>query len=293
MPIVLPAGLPALEELGPGRAVSADDARPAGAGLRARIALVNLMPTKVETEAQFARMLSAAPFEVHLDLVRVGSRRSSQDDAQHLATYYRTVDEALGQHYDGMIVTGAPVEHLPFEQVTYWAELCRLMDHAAAHTTSTLYVCWAAQAALYHFWDVPKVMLPRKLCGVLPHRVVSASPLVEGLGQVVAVPQSRHATTADRDIDTLTAVDVHIRCGAGGFHLATTPDHRTVLVSGHGEYDAGTLDREYRRDVGRGLAPAIPTDYYPDDDPRHVPINTWRTDSERLFTNWLTHCVIR
>jgi homoserine O-succinyltransferase len=257
-----------------------------------RIAIVNLMPTKVDTETQLLRLLGNTPLQVEITLVRMDSHESTNTTPEHLAAFYATFDQVRTRKFDGLVVTGAPVELLPFEEVDYWPELCQLMDWSAEHVFSTLHVCWGAQAGLYHHFGVKKHPLPEKMFGVFQHRVLDArSALLSGFDEVFAAPHSRHTEVRSQDVRSTPGLILLAESDQAGVYLAVSQDGRQLFVTGHPEYDRTTLAAEYERDLARGLPTEVPRNYFPADDPSRPPTVTWRSHAFLLYANWLNHCV--
>lgn len=287
MAIILPSNLPAGETLRREGISVLDRADPARRTLQ--VALVNLMPDRPATETQFARLLGGGPaIDVALTLAIPDSHDPKTTGAAHIGAFYRRWSEIADRRFDALIVTGAPVEHLPFEAVHYWSELTRIFGWAAATTRGSYYVCWAAQAALYHFHGVPKHALPRKAFGVFEQRIIAFdAPVLRGLGQSFPTPVSRHTEVRRADLPAdrgLVPLAASLRAG-----LSLVEDRRNhaLCMFNHLEYDADTLRREYERDRGAGASIALPVDYFPDDDPAAQPRNRWRQAAEILFANWL------
>ena len=293
MPIKIPNNLPAVDVLHrenifvmtQERAVS-QDIRPL------QILLVNLMPKKIQTEVQFSRLLGNTALQIELELAAPASHTPANTPPEHLQAFYKTFDEVMDRNYDGCIITGAPVEHLPFEAVDYWDELCRLMDWTKQHVHSTFHICWAAQAGLYHHYGIPKHALPEKLFGVFPHRVeYKNSILFRGFDDTFFVPHSRHTAVRRADIEAVPALQVLASSERAGVYAVYAREHKQIFITGHSEYDADTLEQEYRRDVAAGRAISVPENYYPDDDPSRPPLVTWRAHANLLFCNWLNYFV--
>ncbi len=256
-----------------------------------RIAILNLMPMKVSTETQLLRLLSNSPLQIEITLLHMASHVSRTTSAEHLESFYSTFDDVAHMHFDGLIITGAPVEKLDFEDVDYWPEMTKILDWACSAVQSTLHVCWGAQAALYHHYGVRKHEVPQKISGVFSHRITgSRSPIVTGFDDEFLAPHSRHTDVYAADIEATGEVDVLAVSEEAGVYLAATADGRQVFVTGHPEYDADTLAREYRRDSEQGLIPA-PAHYFPGDDPTAIPLNRWRGHGHLLYSNWLNYCV--
>ena len=293
MPIKIPNNLPAVDVLHrenifvmtQERAVS-QDIRPL------QILLVNLMPKKIQTEVQFSRLLGNTALQIELELAAPASHTPANTPPEHLQAFYKTFDEVMDRNYDGCIITGAPVEHLPFEAVDYWDELCRLMDWTKQHVHSTFHICWAAQAGLYHHYGIPKHALPEKLFGVFPHRVeYKNSILFRGFDDTFFVPHSRHTAVRRADIEAVPALQVLASSQRAGVYAVYAREHKQIFITGHSEYDADTLEQEYRRDVAAGRPISVPENYYPDDDPSRPPLVTWRAHANLLFCNWLNYFV--
>ncbi|GMA60123.1 homoserine O-succinyltransferase [Alicyclobacillus fastidiosus] len=292
MPIKIPDHLPAKEILqsehifvmGEKRAFQ-QDIRPL------RILILNLMPMKEVTETQLLRLLGNSPLQVEVTLLRMQSHVAKNTSAEHLTSFYQTFDDVQQQAYDGMIITGAPVEHLPFEEVGYWQELCSILEWTKESVTSTLHICWAAQAALYYHYQVDKYALPDKLFGVFEHTVNVRCNLTRGFDDAFLVPHSRHTDIRKSDLERVPELDVLAESDEAGVFLVATPDARQIFVTGHAEYDATTLWDEYKRDLERGLAVPLPKYYFPNDDESRPPRHQWRSHANLLFSNWLNYCV--
>jgi homoserine O-succinyltransferase len=285
MPIALPSGLPARRILlAEGiDVVSGDELEHP-----LRVCLVNLMPNKAATETQIARLLGATANPVELTLCVPDSYRSTKTPPAHIAAFYRTWSRIRDDRFDGVVVTGAPVETLPFEDVTYWAELCAIFDWAVSRNIAGFHICWAAQAALRHFHGVPKHRLAEKTFGVFRHRVTNAcSPLLRGFGEEFPAPVSRHTEVRVADLPARAGLDVLAASAEAGLCLIEDRANRAVCMFNHLEYDAGTLGEEFVRDRSAGKRIAVPCNYFPDDDPARVPANDWRPYAHLLFANWL------
>ncbi|MDD5805777.1 MAG: homoserine O-succinyltransferase, partial [Eggerthellales bacterium] len=257
-----------------------------------QLLVVNLMPTKIITETQIMRKLSNTPLQVEVDLLRMVSHESKNVDNGHLDTFYRSLDEVKDKYYDGMIVTGAPVEKLDFEQVDYWPELTQVFDWSQSHVHSVFSLCWGAQALMYHFYGVPKYMLPKKCFGVFPQRLLKPnSPLVRGFNDISYMPHSRHTEVRIEDILSRQKLEVVAFSDLCGVSVAKSTDSRHFFVFGHPEYDANTLKLEYDRDVAAGLPIDVPINYYPNDDPSQDPLVTWRAEGQLMYSNWLNYYV--
>lgn len=293
MPLVLPKNLPAAEALERENIFVMPEDRARNQDIRPlRIVVVNLMPTKIATETQLARLLASTPLQVVLTFLRTGTHQSKNTSENHLQAFYRTVDEVMGERFDGMIITGAPVEQMPFEEVDYWPELCRIMDFSKTNVWSTLHVCWGAQAGLYHHFGIRKQPLDEKMFGIFPHRVTRpSSPLVRGFDEIFYAPHSRHTTVSREDVLATPQVRVLAESDEAGLYLMATDSGRQIFVTGHPEYDRLTLDSEYRRDLSRGLPIQPPAHYYADDDPGKDVLFRWRGHAHLLYSNWLNYYV--
>lgn len=293
MPVIIPDALPAKEILnqenifvmGENRAIH-QDIRPL------KIAILNLMPTKIATETQLLRLIGNSPLQVEITLLRTATHESKNTPEEHLLTFYQTINDVEGQRFDGLIITGAPVEHLPFEEVDYWEELKHIMDWRKHHAFATLYVCWGAQAGLYHHYGVPKYPLPEKMFGVFPHTLNHQNvPLFRGFDDIFYAPHSRHTEIRRSDIEQVPELDILSESEEAGVYIVASQDGREVFVTGHSEYDPLTLKSEYDRDIRQGLPITIPRNYYPNDDPTRMPKVLWRGHSNLLFVNWLNYYV--
>ena len=293
MPIKISRDLPAYETLTEERVFVITDDRAEHQDIRPlKIAIVNLMPTKVDTEIQLLRLLGNTPLQVDISFLRMESHESQNAPPGHLDKFYLNTTDILKQgfRYDGFIITGAPVETLPFEEVDYWDELASVIDFTYTNVWSTLHICWGAQAGLYRRYGVPKKPLDQKLFGIFPHVINERySPLFRGFDDEFLAPQSRH-TASDRDaIAAETALAIQSETPETGVFIATAREGREIYVTGHLEYDPLTLDKEYRRDLGKGLAISIPKNYYPGDNPSQPPIVRWRAHAHLFFSNWLNY----
>lgn len=257
-----------------------------------KIVILNLMPTKIETETQLLRLLGNTPLQVDVDLLHMASHISKNTPATHLSTFYKTFDEIRTEKYDGMIITGAPVEKLPYEEVDYWPELCEIMDWSRKNVYSTLHICWGAQAALYHFFGIPKYPLKQKLSGIYSHKVlIPYHPLTRGFDDIYYAPHSRYTEVKREDIEAHDQLIVLTVSPDAGVHIAAKKNGRQFFVMGHAEYDRDTLANEYFRDLNKGLHPNIPANYFPDDDVYTTPPFLWRSHASLLFSNWLNYFV--
>ena len=293
MPIKIPDHLPAVDVLhrenifvmSQGRAMT-QDIRPL------QILLVNLMPKKIQTEVQFSRLLGNTSLQIELTLAAPGSHESLNTPQEHLQAFYSTFEQVMDRNFDGCIITGAPVEHLPFEEVDYWGELCALMDWTKNHVHSTFHICWGAQAGLYHHYGIRKIPLSEKLFGVFPHHVeYKNSILFRGFDDEFDVPHSRHTTFLREDVERTPGLQVLASSTEAGVYAVYSKQYKQIFVTGHSEYDADTLEQEYRRDLLAGKPISMPRHYYPDDDPSSPPTVRWRAHANLLFCNWLNYFV--
>ena len=293
MPLIIPKTLPAYGVLGSENVFVMHKRRARTQHIRPlRIVALNLMPTKIATETQLARLLANSPLQVQLTLLHTASHAASHVPGEHMEAFYKTFDEIRGERFDGMIITGAPVEQMPFEEVDYWPELCQIMDFTRTNVYSTLHVCWGAQAALYHHFGIEKRPLPEKMFGIFPHRVTRPSnPLVRGFDEEFWAPHSRHTGIDEEQVKARKDLRVLAESDEAGIYLMSTDSGRQIFVTGHPEYERLTLDAEYRRDVAKGLPIAPPKHYYPGDDPSKEPVYRWRAHAFLLYTNWLNYYV--
>ncbi len=293
MPIKIPNNLPAVQTLAEENIFTMTETRAITQDIRPlRILLLNLMPKKIETETQICRILGNTPLQIDLTLIRMASHLSQNTNQEHLLAFYKTFEEVRDQKFDGMIITGAPVELMPFEEVDYWDELCEIMDWSVKNVHSTLHICWGAQAGLYHHYGIQKKMLPQKLFGVYPHRADYAqSMLLRGFDEEFYAPHSRYTYVEREDIEAVDELRILASSKQAGVHIVARRGGRQFFVMGHSEYDPLTLDAEYRRDAAAGLGTAIPENYYPDNDPDKRPLVTWRAHGSLLFINWLNYFV--
>jgi homoserine O-succinyltransferase len=293
MPIKIPNELPAYKTLTNENIFIMDETRAISQDIRPlRIAIVNLMPTKIDTETQLMRLLGNTALQVEVELLHTKSYESKNISKEHLRTFYKTFDDVKDQSFDGMIVTGAPVEQLPFEEVEYWEELCEIMEWSKRHVHSTLHICWGAQAGLYYHFGIQKHPLPKKMFGVFPHKVVrKSSILFRGFDDVFMVPHSRHTTILPEDVKACSALKILASSEEAGLYAISTKNGRQIFITGHSEYDAETLKREYDRDKNLGLPIEVPFNYFPNDDDTKAPRVTWRSHANLLFSNWLNYFV--
>jgi homoserine O-succinyltransferase/O-acetyltransferase len=257
-----------------------------------RVAILNLMPTKIATETQLLRLLGNSPLQVDVTLLHTASHESKNVPEEHLVQHYKSFAQICRQKFDGLIITGAPVEQLPFEEVDYWPELKDILDWAETNVFGTLYICWGAQAGLYHRYGIPKYPLPRKIFGVFPHRVLERyNKLMRGFDDIFLAPHSRHTEVRRVDLERVADLVILAESDEAGIYIAASKDGRHTFVTGHSEYDPLSLKGEYERDLGRGLPIHVPANYFPDDDPFRPPLVRWRGHSNILFNNWLNYYV--
>lgn len=289
MPVFLPQNLPAVAALRNENLPVFSCSQPDGA---LQIALLNLMPTKEVTECQLLRLLANSPLPIAVTLLHMESHVSKNTDASHLSSYYEVFSSIKNRSFDGLIITGAPVEQLPFEEVDYWDELCRVMEWSKTHVRSTLHICWGAQAGLYYHYGIDKHPLPQKLSGIYTHRVLQPNhPLLRGFDDVYLAPHSRHTGVSADEIAANPNLSLLTVSDDAGVHIVAEQNGRSFFVTGHSEYDRDTLLKEYQRDVGRGLNPHVPVNYLPEDDPTRQPPMRWRAYAQLLFTNWVHNFV--
>ena len=293
MPIQIPNDLPAagiLKEenifvMTENRAVT-QDIRPL------EILVLNLMPTKIATETQLSRLLGNTPLQVRMELMHTSSHISKNVDPEHLLTFYKSFDQIRHRKFDGMVITGAPVEHLNFEDVDYWPELCEIMEWSKTHVHSTFHICWGAQAGLYYHYGVPKYPIPEKLFGIFEHKVdYKRSILFRGSDDVFWAPHSRHTTILRQDVEAVPGLRVLASSEQAGVYVVANKEGRQIFVTGHSEYDPDTLKKEYLRDKNLGLPIGVPVNYFPNDDDTQDPIVRWRSHAHLLFANWLNYFV--
>lgn len=293
MPIKIPAELPAYKALDSENIFVMTDERAERQDIRPlEIVIVNLMPTKISTEIQLLRLLGNSPLQVNITLLRTAGHISRHTPLHHLERFYQTFDEICDRSFDGMLVTGAPVEHLPFEEVDYWEELVEIMEWTKTHVTSTIHLCWGAQAALYYHYGINKVQLDKKLFGIFEHKVMNRKiPLVRGFDDVFYAPHSRHTDVPIEKIRADERLMILAESEKAGAYLIMAQNGRQIFVMGHPEYDRVTLDQEYKRDLSKGLPIEMPENYYPDNDSTQKPLLTWRAHGNCMYANWLNYYV--
>ena len=293
MPIKIPNNLPATETLLEENIFVITETRAITQDIRPlKILILNLMPTKIVTETQFARLLGNTPLQVELEFLQTATHKSKNTDASHMISFYKTFDQIKDSKFDGMIITGAPVELLDFEEVEYWDELCEIMEWSKTHVTSTFHICWGAQAGLFYHYGVKKVPLDKKLFGVFEHKVeYKKSILFRGFDDEFMVPHSRHTTCLREDIEKVPELKILSSSDEAGVYVISTEQGRQIFVTGHSEYDADTLKKEYVRDKDSGKEIEIPKNYFEDNDDTKEPIVSWRSHANLLYSNWLNYFV--
>ena len=293
MPIKIPESLPARATLESENIFTITEHRAVTQDIRPlRILLLNLMPTKIVTETQLARLLGNSPLQIELELIMTTSRESKNTSREHMLSFYKTFEDVRHQHFDGMVITGAPVEQMAFEEVDYWEELCTIMEWSKTHVTSTFHICWGAQAGLYYHFGVKKVPLAKKLFGVFEHTVERrSSMLLRGFDDTFFVPHSRHTTIERADVERVPELKILASSPDAGIYAIATDKGRQIFITGHSEYDAETLRLEYERDKKAGLPIDVPVNYFPGDDDTKPPRVTWRSHANLIYTNWLNYYV--
>ena len=293
MPIKIQSDLPAKAELEEENIFVMDENRAISQNIRPlEIIVLNLMPIKQDTELQLLRGLSNTPLQIDVTFLQMSSHVSKNTSASHIKKFYQTFEEIKNNNYDGMIITGAPVEKLEFEEVNYWDELITVMEWSKKHVTSTIHICWGAQAGLYYHYGIKKELLPKKLSGVYKHRVMNRKePLVRGFDDVFMAPHSRYTEASRQQILDNPRLKVLADSDEAGIYIVLGDGGKEIFVMGHPEYDRLTLDQEYKRDIDKGIEPDLPVNYYPDDDCNRKPLLSWRSHANNLYTNWLNYYV--
>lgn len=293
MPLRLPDKLPAIEFLKHENIFVLGDERASSQDIRPlRIVILNLMPLKITTETDLIRLLSNSPLQLDVHFMKVKAHTSKNTPVEHMRAFYRDFEKMADEKFDGMIITGAPVEHLDYEQVTYWEEISGIFRWARTHVTSTLYICWAAQAGLYYHYGVPKYPLPEKMFGIFPqHPLMPSLPIFRGFDDVFYMPHSRHTELRREDILSVPELTLIAESPLSGVSMVMAREGREIFVTGHSEYSPFTLDTEYKRDLAKGLPIHMPYNYYTHDDPTQPPLVTWRAHGNLLFQNWLNYYV--
>lgn len=293
MPIKIPNQLPATKVLTEENIFVMTETRAMTQDIRPlKILLLNLMPIKIDTETQLSRLLGNTPLQVELELIHTRTHKSKNTSADHLLAFYKTFDDIKHRYFDGMIITGAPVELMEFEEVEYWDELCEIMEWTKTHVHSTFHICWGAQAGLYYHFGVPKRPLPEKMFGIFPHVAdYKRSILLRGFDDVFMVPHSRHTTVERADIEAVPELKILASSEMAGVYAVSTENGKQIFITGHSEYDGNTLKKEYERDLAAGKPIHIPYHYFPGDDPAKEPMVTWRGHANLLYSNWLNYFV--
>jgi len=293
MPLNIPDKLPAIEILREENIFVMNETRASHQDIRPlKIIILNLMPLKISTETDLLRLLSNSPLQIEIDFMKIKGHTPKNTSVQHMKEFYRNFDVLKKKKYDGMIITGAPVEQLDFEEVTYWDEMKQIMDWAEHHVTSTLFICWAAQAGLYHHYKIPKYPLEKKMFGVFEHCLSNTKlPIFRGFDDVFYMPHSRHTEIRKEDVEKVDELEIIACSDKAGVTIVKAKNGRQLFVTGHSEYSRNTLDTEYKRDVKKKLPIEIPLNYYPDNDPGKDPVMRWKSTANLLFSNWLNYYV--
>ncbi len=293
MPIKIPNALPAAQVLTDENIFIMTETRALTQDIRAlHILLLNLMPTKIDTETQLSRLLGNTPLQIELELIHMKSHESKNTPEEHLLSFYKTFDDVKHRNFDGLIITGAPIEQIPFEEVEYWDELVEIMEWSKSHVQSTFHICWGAQAGLYYHYGIQKQPLEKKMFGVFPHTLDKKnSILFRGFDDVFYVPHSRHTTIRREDVEKEPRLKIIASSKEAGIYAIHTDGGRQVFIMGHSEYDPCTLEKEYLRDKNAGLQIEVPKNYYPDDDDSKEPLVRWRAHANLLYSNWLNYFV--
>ena len=295
MPLNLPDRLPAIDLLKEENIFVIDNSRASTQDIRPlKIVVLNLMPIKITTETDLIRLLSNSPLQIEVSFMKLKSHTSKNTPIEHMKAFYRDFELMRDEKFDGMIITGAPVEHLEFEEVNYWEEISEIFRWTRSHVTSTFYICWAAQAGLYYHYGVPKHPLDRKMFGIFEHHICDGFqklPIFRGFDDVFHVPHSRHTEVRREDIERIPQLEILTSSDISGVHIIANKNGRQYFITGHSEYDRETLANEYKRDLEKGIDIQLPYNYFPDDDPDNVPVFSWRCTANLMFTNWLNYCV--
>ena len=293
MPIKIPNNLPAVNILAKENIFVMNEARALSQDIRPlKFVIVNLMPTKIETETQLLRLLSNTPLQMEITLLKMNSYISKNISEEHMKNFYKTFDDIKNEKFDGLIITGAPVETLEFEKVDYWKELTEILKWSNKHVFSTLYICWGAQAGLYYHYGIKKYPLKEKLFGIYPLKLNDSSiALFRGFDEIFYIPQSRHTEVKEEDINKIEELEILAKSPEAGVSIVRTKDKRKIFVTGHMEYDRMTLANEYNRDIKLGKKIEVPFNYYPENNPEKIPLFTWRGHANLFFINWVNHHV--
>jgi len=293
MPLNLPDGLPAIDLLREENIFVMNETRAAHQDIRPlKIIILNLMPLKIATETDLLRLLSNSPIQIEIDFLQIEGHVSKNTSLDHLNAFYHTFPEIRENKYDGMIITGAPVEHLPFEEVDYWHEVCEIFGWAEHHVTSTMYICWAAQAGLHYHFGIPKYPLEKKMFGIFEHHLADLKiPIFRGFNDTFMAPHSRHTEIHAEDILKVPEIELISHSDEAGVYMVMANKGKQLFITGHPEYSRGTLNREYQRDFEKGLSIDLPANYYRENDPSKEPVLSWRSHANLLFLNWLNYYV--
>ena len=293
MPLNIPINLPAIETLRKENIFVMDSQRASSQDIRPlKIIILNLMPLKITTETDLIRLLSNSPLQIEIDFMQIKSHTPKNTPIEHMMAFYKTFDSLHKQKYDGMIITGAPVENIEFEYVTYWNEITEIFDWAKTHVTSTFFICWAAQAGLYHYYRVPKYTLEKKMFGIFEHTILDPkNPISRGFDDLFYAPHSRHTEIRKEDIEKFSELSIISESSEAGVYIVMARNGREFFVTGHSEYAPNTLDTEYKRDLEKGLPIDVPKNYYFGNNPQNAPIVRWRSHANLLFSNWLNYFV--
>ncbi len=295
MPIKVSDSLPAIEILNNENIFVITETRAMTQDIRPlEILILNLMPTKVETETQLLRVLGNTPLQINVQFLRMKTHESKNTSKSHIETFYKTFDEIKDSKFDGMIITGAPVEKMEFEEVDYWDELCEIMEWSTSNVTSTFHICWGAQAALYYHYGIPKYPVDEKVFGIFEHYVVPDKKhkiLLRGFDDTFWVPHSRHTEVREEDIEKVSSLEILAKSDEAGVYIITDKNERRFFITGHSEYDSMTLNNEYVRDINKGMDIAVPKNYFPNDNPECEPVVRWRAHANLLYSNWLNYFV--
>lgn len=293
MPLNIPDNLPAVKILEEENIFVMNESRASHQDIRPlKIIILNLMPLKITTETDLLRLLSNSPLQIEIDFLKIKGHTPKNTPSEHMKTFYRDFSELNGRKYDGMIITGAPVEQLPFEEVTYWEEMKQILDWTQHHVTSTLFICWAAQAGLYHYYGIPKYPLDKKMFGVFRHTFSNEKlPIFRGFDDEFYIPHSRHTEIRAGDVEKVDALQMIASSEIAGVTMVKAKNGRQLFITGHAEYSRYTLDSEYRRDLDKKLPIEIPQNYYPEENPENIPLMRWRSTANLFFSNWLNYYV--
>jgi len=293
MPLKIPDQLPAIKILEEENIFVMNETRASHQDIRPlKIIILNLMPIKITTETDLLRLLSNSPLQIEIDFMKIKGHQPKNTPIEHMQLFYRDFDELKNRKYDGMIITGAPVEHLPFEDVTYWNEMKEILDWAQHHVTASLFICWAAQAGLYHYYGIPKYPLPKKMFGVFEHTASDNKlPIFRGFDDVFYIPHSRHTDVKAEDINKNPLLEIIASSDEAGVTMVKARNGRQLFITGHAEYSRNTLDSEYKRDLALNLPIQLPGNYYPGNDAGRNPLMRWKSTANLLFSNWLNYYV--